>query len=507
MAKKEKNQSKTEQSPVIENGRVSEAISVAVMNEVQQQLYRRQLALGNSGAEVNTSPLTRDYNAQFGYPEIISKYQYQEMYDRDPVAHRVVQLYPVECWQQLPAIYDSDAPTDSDFEKQVRTLFQQHNIWGMLRRVDILSGIGSFGILLMGVGDGKPLNTPIEEGIGSDGNRKKYKLQYLRAFPHSQVQIAETESRRTSPRYGHPTMYRIEFQPRDMEVDGGFIDLTTQDVHWSRVIHIADNREVSEIYGVPRLQLVYNAILDLEKVFGSSGEMFYKGAYPGFVVEATDNLLGTVQLDSDSIRSEVEKYENNFQRWMALKNAHVNPLSSSYADPSGHVEVCLNRIAVALGCPVRILLGSERGELASSQDAVIWKKRLMERQISYLTPFLIRPVVQYLIKYGMVEVPYNKDFHVEWPDLSSDTQGDIYEVRSKQIEFIRAYKDGGFSEFMSPTDYFVKFCDMSESEVKTMLQHAEEYNKEQTEKEAAAVLEKMDSESESSFGGFGETME
>lgn len=133
-------------------------------------------------------------------------------------------------------------------------------------------------------------------------------------------------------------MYRIQFQPWDVELDGGFTDMSMQEVHWTRVVHIADNREISEIYGVPRLQLVYNACLDLEKIFGSSGEMFYKGAYPGFVVEATDNLLNTVQLDSESIRQEVEKYENNFQRWMAIKNAHINALSSSYADPAGHVE-------------------------------------------------------------------------------------------------------------------------------------------------------------------------
>lgn len=493
---------KTAKSVVVKNaGTASVKSDVVVTNDdTHQALFRRRLLLGSGMGEENTSPLNRNYDAQFGYPLQINKYMYQQMYDRDPVAHRVVQLYPVECWQQLPKIYDSDAPTDSDFEKQINRVFQMHNIWGMLRRIDILSGIGNFGILLMGVADGKPLNEPVDMSTDAHGNRKKYKLQYVRAFPHAQVEIAQAESDRTNPRYGHPTMYRIQFQPHDIADVDGFVDLSVQDVHWTRIIHIADNREVSEIYGVPRLQRVFNSLLDLQKVFGSSGEMFYKGAYPGFVVEASDNLLNTVQLDSESIRKEVELYENNLQRWMALKNAHVNPLSSSYADPTGHIEVCFNRIAIANACPVRILLGSERGELASSQDAVIWKKRLMERQISYLTPFVVRPVVQYLIRYGMVDMPYNKDFHVEWPDLSTDTQAEVYEIRAKQLEFISSYKSNGINEFMCPTDYFVKFCDMTEAEVKTMLKNAEDYNREQVDKEAAALVGKTE-ESESEIGG------
>ena len=465
-------------------------IEAAVFNDVQQQLYRRQLMLG--AQDVNTSPLSRTYWEMFGYPECIDKYEYQKMYDRNPVAHRVVELYPAECWQQLPTILDSDAPTESHFEVQIDQLFRKHNIWSMLRRVDVLSGIGNFGILLMGVGDGKPLSEPVDLTPIANGSRRQYKLQYIRAFPHSQVSIAESESKKSSRRYGHPTKYRIRFQPNDLITDvEGFVDLSEQIVHWTRVIHIADNREVSEIYGIPRLQLVYNALLDLEKVFGSSGEMFWKGAYPGFAVEATDNQLGTVQIDSESIRHEVEKYENNLQRWMALKNAHVNPLSSSYSDPSNHIKTCLDQIALAVGCPMRILLGSERGELASSQDGVLWRKRLMERQETYITPYIIRPVVQYLVNCGMVDPPYDRDFHVEWPDLSTETESEIYQIRSQQMAFMSQYKNDGLNEFMSKRDFLIKFCDFTDKECDTMLENAKQERQKKL-LEDAAVLQAQD---------------
>lgn len=480
-----------------------EEVAVNNAETIEQSLYRRRLILGAGqgfGGEVNTNASNRDYAQQFGYPPHIDKYMYQRMYDRNPIAHRVVQLYPLECWQQTPTIYDSDAPAESEFEKKVNALFSRHNVWGMLRRADILSGIGNFGIILMGVGDGKKLNEPVEIGKDANGKLHTYPLQYVRAFPHSQVEIASVETDKTNPRYGHPTMYRVQFQPFDIDVEGGFIDFTMQEIHWTRVVHVADNREISEIYGVPRMQLVYNNLLDIEKILGASGEMFYKGAYPGFVVEASDNTLGTVQLDSESIRKEIEMYENNFQRWMALKNAHVNALGSQYSDPASHIEVCVNQIAIGMGCPSRILLGSERGELASSQDAVIWKKRLMERQKSYLTPFLIKPVIMRLIMYGMLPVPYDQDFHVSWPNLSEDTPVEIYATREKQIQFIQNYIDSGLNEFMTPIDYLVKFCDMSEQEAKGMLERAEQYNREQVDKEAVGLLVKP---GESAEGGGG----
>jgi len=474
-------------APYVSTNKEPETKSVSVMNDAMQQLFRRRMAMGGGfGGEVNTNPLNRDYASQFGYPQMISKFDYQDMYDRNPIAHRVVQLYPLECWQTRPTILDSNAPADSDFKREIDAVFSKHNIWGWLRRADILSGIGSYGILIIGINDGKPMNEPvtIEDGV-------KYELGYLRAFPESQVDIVESEIRRNSQRYGHPTMYRIQAQSPNVEFSGGHVDLSTQEIHWTRVVHIADNREISEIIGVPRLKLVYNACLDLMKIFGSSGEMFYKGAYPGYIIQATDNLLNTVQLDIPEIQRQVELFENQFQRWMALKNATVNQLSSSYADPTGHVEVCINQIAIGLGCPARILMGSERGELASTQDAVIWKKRLMERQESYLTPFLIKPVVQRLVTFGIVPNPFNNDFSVEWPDLSIDTRTEIYEVRAKQIEFLEKFYASNLDRFYDPVTFLMEFCDMSETKARTITRRAEQNKSEAAEKEAASLAPNM----------------
>ena len=73
--------------------------------------------------------------------------------------------------------------------------------------------------------------------------------------------------------------------------------MRTADVHWTRILHVADNRKTSEIFGMPRLHVVYNNVLEIKKITGSSGEMFYKGAYPGYAIEAVDDVTSGVQLD------------------------------------------------------------------------------------------------------------------------------------------------------------------------------------------------------------------
>jgi hypothetical protein len=71
----------------------------------------------------------------------------------------------------------------------------------------------------------------------------------------------------------------LTFNANDHALEGGDVDMRTLDVYWSRILHVADNRKTSEIFGIPRLQVVYNNVIEVKKISGSSGEMFYKGAY------------------------------------------------------------------------------------------------------------------------------------------------------------------------------------------------------------------------------------
>jgi hypothetical protein len=458
---------------------------VAVQNNVMQSLYRRGAMLGLTGG-TNTSPMNRDLDVQFGYPDMIDKMMYEKLFNRNAIANRIVSLYPAECWLNAPNIYDQEVPSHSEFEEAVNKVFKKHHCFGFLKRIDQLSGIGNYGVLLFGVSDGKQLHEPIddiEEELPEELVQGKYKLLYLRTFSHGLVEISQTEYRTENPRYGQPTMYRIQFNDYDHALEGGDIDMRTADVHWTRILHVADNRKTSEIFGMPRLQLVYNNVLDIKKITGSSGEMFYKGAYPGFAIEAVDDVTSGVQLDLESMKHQVELYENDLQRWIGLTNAHVNSLSPQVQSPKEHISAQLEQVTIALACPMRVFMGSERGELASTQDAEAWNNRLTERMRTYLSPFLVEPFVTRLIQIGALPVPKDNTFTVEWDDLNTQTESEKADVANKWLSNITSYISGDMGSLMTPQDALQLYGNMTENEASGILAKAKKYMEEKKAQE------------------------
>ena len=279
-----------------------------------------------------------------------------------------------------------------------------------------------------------------------------------------------------NPRYGQPTEYIIQFNATDHEMEGGMNDLRTAQVHWPRLLHVADNRETSELFGTPRLQLVYNNIIDNCKIRGSSAEMFYKGAYPGISIEAVDDITGGGQLDLESMRRSIELYENGLQRWFGLINAKANSLSPQVQSPADHVRVNLEEICIALGCPLRIFMGSESAHLASDQDAAAWNNRLMERQQNYLTPYLVRPFLTRLVQIGALPPPRDGFFKVEWNDLNTMTELEKYSVAQTRLSIIQTYvTTNELKELLSPKDMMQLFAGMTEQEAEGLLRSAKEF--------------------------------
>ena len=75
-------------------------------------------------------------------------------------------------------------------------------------------------------------------------------------------------------------------------------------------------------------------------------------------------------------------------------------------------------VSVASGIPIRILTGSERGELASSQDDGNWAGRVEERQIHFAEPIILRPLIDRLISFGALPEPSDGEYEIEWQSLS-----------------------------------------------------------------------------------------
>lgn len=589
----------------------------------------------------------RNIHADCGWPERVSNINprdYRDLYDSDPIARRVVQLLPKERWQVLPEIYeDENSETQTPFEKSLTDLNSKLRgsgwyagdgnsvICEYMKRLDVMSGIGTFGVMLFGLDDGKRLDEPVEgvveqvhNGIAFDKNNRlvdtwmteneeakytdlspyeqetvkiwakqrtmianavervkerlpvrneddgsdnpyspksvlgayqqdpnwfgvqfgapeqlaekpskvKHELLFLRVFDESAVQVVRWEQSVQSPRFGHPVMYRITFNdPREQSAGSMTMPSTTAMVHWSRILHVAEDRGSIETTAASRMQPVYNQILDLRKVRGSGAEGYYQSAFPGLTFETHPALGGEVNLDMDAARDAVENYTNSLQRFLLGVGGAWKTLPPSVVDPTPHITMGIEAICIILGCPVRIFKGSERGELASSQDDSQWNDRIQESQNGYVTPNILVPFLDRLILYGVLEAPkqagvqntrrvtrmvsrwvFNADgtiveektaqqttlteavggYKIEWPGLDSLGEKDKAGIAGTLTAALAAYAQSGAADLMPIKEYLSLVWKLPDNVVQSAVEAMEAHQEDVMAEQEAQQQEMLD---------------
>lgn len=374
----------------------------------------------------------RDIRAECGHPDIITPQMYLDMYEREAIPNRVVQVWPKETWQVYPRVYEKEreniiTPFEEDWDNLNRDLGEQHSyykdekglqVWEVLRRADILSGIGHYGILLLGLDDQRGLSSPASSGT----NTAPRKLLYLRAFPEAQAQISAFETDPTNKRYGRPTEYTIQLSDPTSYVPGvNGVTIASREVkvHWTRVVHLADNISSSPTFGSPRQEPVFNRLLDIQKLYGGSAEMYWKGAFPGLSLETPPQLGTDIDIDDEAVKEAMELYMNGLQRYLRLVGLSAKQLAPQVVDPTPQIRAQIEAICIKLAIPIRVFMGSERGELASTQDDAAWNDRVRERQHGYVSPSVIAPFVDRLIELKVLRAP--ERYTIYWPDLTSQT--------------------------------------------------------------------------------------
>ena len=222
----------------------------------------------------------RDVGEACGYPVELSVADYLPRYRRQDIARRIVHAYPNATWRDKPLVYDTEtAGSESPFEKAWDALVASARVYHYFKRVDRLAGVGRFGALVMGVNDGKELFAELKRATV---------LMYMVPYGEGNVGVDGFVTDRKDPRYGLPARYTIRPVSassagyRAPMAAGGIGPVAgTLKAHWTRVIHVADDCEESDVFGVPRLECVYNRLLDLEKVLGGSAEAYWRTGFAG----------------------------------------------------------------------------------------------------------------------------------------------------------------------------------------------------------------------------------
>lgn len=469
----------------------------------------------------------RNIDDECGYPTGYQNWQvYKDLYEREAIPARVTEVMAKETWQVQPMVYeDEDPDVTTDFEEAwsrlgrnlrgARSYYQDSEgspIWEYLARADRLCGIGHYSVVLLGIDDGKPLDQPADlrpEDEDLEGRRiarqpkpeptpgnefmlnaelepgdgPTRRLMYMRVYPQWLAEITAYDNDRNSPRYGQPTEYQITRNNPDAGQTVGSPNSASEKVHWTRVIHVVDNIDDSEIFGVPRMRPVLNRLLDLRKLYGGSAEMYWRGAFPGLSFETHPQLGGDVEIDRQGMRQMYEEYANGLQRALFLMGMTVKTLAPTVVDPTPQIQAQLVAICIKLGIPMRIFMGSERGQLASGQDDAKWNDTLRDRQRGHVTPRIVCLLVDRLIALYVLPVP--EGYSVTWPDITSQTQTEKAQVAMSKTQALTQYIQGGGESVIDPFDFLVYFLHFTESEAEAIIENADEHMVEVEEDELA----------------------
>jgi hypothetical protein len=413
----------------------------------------------------------RDLDVECDYTVDPTKEDFDEMYRTCGVAKRVVHILPEESWFTSPEVYETEESKSTPFETAWNDLANRLDIFSMMERADGLSGIGRFGIIFLGFRDSKNIKT--------EPSKKNNPLMYIRTFDESVVTVKETETDVTNERFGKPTIYEIDFAEKEAPSGKSQVVSKKLEVHWSRVIHIADNRRMSDVYGESRLKPVFNYLEDVRKILGGSAEMFWQGAFPGISFELDPRIdLDVDQIDNTGLQTQMQNYANGLQRWMYTQGLTAKSLAPNISSPTEHLECQLKAIALTLGVPYRVFLGTEEAKLASGQDAAAWAKRLMKRQQKYITPYIIRPLIERLVKYGALPEIDVVNLNIEWPSLLSPSEKDETEVAKGKTEAMKSYVQGGVDDLLPPKFFLMYIMKMTEEEADKAMEELETHQEE-----------------------------
>lgn len=411
---------------------------------VAASLMTRKEYLSQAGIQFGGD---RDIYDVLGYEETLEFDDYLAKYERQDIAGRIVDMPADDTWREPPTVRDDDGPKGT-FAANFNALADRLRLWHYLARLDRRAGIGEFGIMLIGLKGQGTLKTKAQKIKGPED------VIYLSVYDQGDVEVAELVKEPGDPRFGLPKIYKVEL---GKDVDGGAAD--TVEVHHSRVIHAAENLGADEVYGRPRLKRIYNRLDDLEKVVGAGAEATWKLIYKGVIASTKEGYTlddGAAGEESDDRQSEIEEYIHGFRRWLELEGMDVNFEGGEVVDPSGMFGVIIDLVAAGTGIPKRILLGSERGELASTTDAASWAGVVANRQTDYAEPQMLRPFIDRLVGLGALDEPQGGRYDVEWSSPFELTRLEEAELALKVSEAIRNIAPPGSPDLVVESHRFIE---------------------------------------------------
>lgn len=441
----------------------SKKVSIQVANAVscvidmQRNIFNQTLGKFFGGL--------RDIYTSLGYNKTLKIENYVNYYYRHAIAKTVVKAYPNACWSISPQIIDNEDQEETQFEKDVKILINKHQMFKYMKRADRLAGVLTYSVIMIGFKDNLTTDQPATGG----------EVAYFQAFREDDAQIDKYNNDPTSERFGKPELYSIRINNDNSS--------TTIKVHWSRIIHIAEECDIGDIHGTPRMEAVWNNLYNIEKISGASAEGYWRNGTSGSVAEY-DKEATIDEEQAKAFKAQMSKWVDGFEKSLIVKGAQVKALNINMNDPSPHFMMEIQQISAEKRIPQRILLGSEQGNLASSQDTNRWLDDVASRQVDFCEPDILRKTIDRLIELGSISPPSSGEYSIYWHDLKAKDEKAIAETSKIKTEALVKYGDSAATQAIFPPEqYYSLIMQMTKEEIEAIDIDAMEETTEEPEQE------------------------
>jgi len=360
----------------------------------------------------------------FGFPEAVQFAQFFHAYTRNGLARAGVDKTVAKTWEDNPWLLEKErdgsqgqTSDETPLEREIRRRFDDLRLWQHLAEADRRGLVGAYGGVILRFADDQPFEQPVTRVPGGlDGL-----VEVIPAW-QGQLTVSSWVEDQRAPDYGRPAM----FQFNESAVGNPQGQVRSFNVHPDRVLVWSRD---GTVHGRSFLEPGFNDLLTMEKIVGAGGEGFWKNAKSAPILEidkeaSLEQMAKNMGRKPDEVREvmeeQVAEWQRGFDQLLMLQGMQAKTLGVTLPSPEHFFAIALQSFAASVQCPLKILIGSQTGERASTEDAEEWAKVNMARRRGIAVPN-IREMVARFVRFGILP---ERDWFVDWADLTESSMAD-----------------------------------------------------------------------------------
>lgn len=371
----------------------------------------------------------------FGFPENPGFSDFYAAYERNGLATAGVDKTIAKTWQDFPFVLEKprdagQSTKETRWEKQIRERFEKLRVWQRLAEADRRGMVGDYAGVILRLADNKTFREPVDTVPGGlDGL-----VEVIPAW-EGQLTPSQWDTDEKSETYGEPTMYQFnEASVGKVTQPRAFMVHPHRVLIWSRD---------GTIHGRSALKAGLNYLLTADKIIGAGGEGFWKNAKSALVLEvdkdaSVDKMAKGMGVPSDQIADkmdeQVQDWNQGFDASLLLQGIAAKTVPVTLPSPEHFFSIAVQSFAASIMCPMKILVGMQTGERASTEDAEEWAQTNMSRRASFVIPNIMAFILR-LVQFGMIP---ERGWSLSWAPLTEAKPGEKTDRSKKMVETNKA---------------------------------------------------------------------